>query len=174
MLTMMDRTRLKLVPFALCAMGMVAVFFAGCRKDEKPEVPASSPEVYMKDTNFLNQVDAKRKELAAIVRERAPLVARMEALVKAHGEDLAALQKLDEWNDLHKKVVELNAKYEEVRARQLKIVGERIAPARSGKDSASPLRSGKDSASPLGSGKDSGRASPIADAIAPFGKEISK
>ena len=131
MLTMMDRTRLKLVPFALCAMGAFVLFFAGCRKDEKaPEIPASSPEVYMKDTNFLSQVSAKRSELSAIVRERAPLVKRMEELVREHGEDLAALQKIAEWNDLHKKVVELNAKFQEVRKRQLKIVGERIAPAK--------------------------------------------
>ena len=157
---------MKLVPFALCATGAIVLFLAGCRKEEKkPEIPASSPAVYMKDTNFMNQVSAKRKELSAIVKERAPLVKRMEELVREHGEDLAALQKLGEWNDLHKKVVALNAKFEEVRARQLKIVGERIAPARSGKDSAFPLRSGKDSASPLRSGKDS---------ASPFCKEISK
>lgn len=129
MLIKMDRTRLKLVPFALCAMGAFVLFFAGCRKDEKaPEVLASSPEVYMRDTNFLNQISEKRGELSAIVRERAPLVARMQELVKEHGENLAALQKLDEWNDLHKKVVELNAKFEAVRKRQLKIAGKRIAP----------------------------------------------
>ena len=166
---------MKLVPFVLCATGAIVLFLAGCRKEEKkPEIPASSPAVYMKDTNFLTQVSAKRKELAAIVKERAPLVKRMEELVREHGEDLAALQKIAEWNDLHKKVVALNAKFEEVRARQLKIVGERIAPARSGKDSGraapiadaiAPLRSGKDSAFPLRSGKDS---------ASPLGKEISK
>lgn len=137
---MLTRRFENYVPFALCATGVVLCCLAGCRKAEKkPEIPASSPAVYMKDTNFMNQVSAKRKELQAIVKERAPLVARMEELVKAHGEDLAALQKIDEWNDLHKRVVALNAKYEEVRARQLKVVGERIAPARSGKGSASPF-----------------------------------
>ena len=121
-------TRARLVPFVLCTMGLVALFFAGCRKEEKaPEIPASSPASYMKDTNFLNQVSAKRKELQAIVNERKPLVERMEALIKEHGQDLASLQKVPEWNDLHKKVVELNAKYEEVRARQLRIVRERIS-----------------------------------------------
>ena len=114
-------------------MGLVMLFLAGCRKEEKaPEIPASSPESYMRDTNFLNQVSAKRKELQAIVAERKPLVKRMEELIRAHGEDLAALQKIDEWNDLHKKVTALNAKYEEVRARQLKIVGSRIAPVKKG------------------------------------------
>ena len=142
MLTMMDRTRLKLVPFALCAMGAFVLFFAGCRKEEKPvaKTPSHSPEVYMKDTNFLSQVGEKRKELQAIVNERAPLVKRMEELVKEHGENLAALQKIEEWNDLHKRVVALNAKFQEVRKRQLKIAGERIAPPRSGKNAASPKK----------------------------------
>ena len=126
------RTRIKLVPFALCAIGILSLLPAGCRKGEEkqPELPSHSPAVYMKDTNFLNQVAAKKKELQAILKERKPLADRMQQLVKEHGEDLAKLQKIDEWNELHKKIVALNAKYEEVRARQLKIVRERIAPVR--------------------------------------------
>ena len=121
-------TRARLVPFVLCATGLVLLCLAGCRKEEKaPEVPASSPVSYMNDPVFRKQVADKRKELQAIVAERKPLADRMQALVKEHGEDLAALQKIPEWNDLHKKVVELNAKYEAVRARQLKIVRERIS-----------------------------------------------
>ena len=122
--------------FALCAMGLGLLFSAGCRKEEKATkeekpaamlLPSNSPAVYMNDPVFRQQVAEKRKELQAIVNERAPLVARMEELVREHGEDLAALQKIDEWNDLHKKVVTLNAKYEEVRTRQLKIVKDRIS-----------------------------------------------
>ena len=110
-------------------MGLVALCFVCCRKKEKaPEIPAYSPVAYMKDPAFRQQLADKRKELQAIVKERAPLVARMEELVKSNREDLAVLQKIPEWNDLHKKVVALNAKYEEVRARQLKIVRERVAP----------------------------------------------
>ena len=125
---MMMCTRARLVPFVLCATGMIVLCLAGCRKEEKaPEIPASSPASYMKDPAFMKQVSDKRKELQAIVNERNPLVERMEALIKEHGQDLAALQKIPEWNELHKKVVELNAKYEEVRARQLKIVRERIS-----------------------------------------------
>ena len=133
-----------LVLIVLCAVGLGLLFFALCRRAEQaPEIPASSPASYMKDTNFLNQVSAKRKELQAIVKERKPLVERMEALIKAHGEDLAALQKIPEWNDLHKKVVELNKRYEEVRARQLKIVRNRLAPVR---DQGSGIRNEKDKA----------------------------
>ena len=112
-------------------MGLVVLFLAGCRKEEKaPEIPASSPASYMNDPVFRKQVADKRKELQAIAAERKPLVERMEALIREHGQDLASLQKIPEWNDLHKKVVELNAKYEGVRARQLKIVRDRLAPVR--------------------------------------------
>ena len=102
---------------------------AGCRKEEaKPETPASSPASYMNDPVFRKQLEEKRSELSAIVKERKPLADRMQALVKEHGEDLAALQKVPEWNFLYKKVTELNKRYEEVRARQLKVVRERITP----------------------------------------------
>ena len=120
-----------LVLIVLCAVGLGLLFFALCRRAEQaPEIPASSPKSYMNDPAFMKQLDDKRKELQAIVNERRPLVERMEALIREHGEDLAALQKIDEWNDLHKKVVALNAKYEETRARQLRILRERIAPER--------------------------------------------
>ena len=117
-----------LVPFVLCAMGFGVLFSAGCRKEKDSEVPASSPASYMNDPEFRKQLEEKRHELSAIVAERKPLVERMEALIREHGEDLAALQKIDEWNDLHKKVVKLNAKYQEVRTRQLKIAGNRLKP----------------------------------------------
>ena len=122
------RARVLLVPFVLCTMGGLLIVLSGCRKEEKkPEIPASSPASYMNDPVFRKQLEEKRKELQAIVKERAPLADRMQELVKEHGEDLAALQKIPEWNDLHKKVTALNAKYEEVRTRQLKIVKDRIS-----------------------------------------------
>lgn len=130
------QTRERLVAVALCAMGLGLLFSSGCRKGEKTVkkeqstevlLPSNAPAAYMNDPVFRQQVAEKRKELQAIVNERAPLVARMEELVREHGEDLAALQKIDEWTDLHRKVVALNAKYEEVRARQLKIVKDRIS-----------------------------------------------
>ena len=112
-------------------MGLLSFVLPGCRKEEKaPEVPASSPVSYMNDPVFMKQVSDKRKELQAIVAERKPLADRMQELVKEHGEDLSALQKIPEWNELHAKVVALNKTYEEVRARQLRIVRERINPER--------------------------------------------
>ena len=110
-------------------MGALMLSLAGCRKEEaKPETPASSPVSYMNDPVFRKQISEKRQELQRIVAERKPLADRMQALVKEHGEDLAALQKIPEWNELYKKVTVLNKKYEETRARQLNIVRERITP----------------------------------------------
>ena len=125
---MMMRTRARLVPFVLCTIGVLSFVLPGCRKEEKaPEIPASSPASYMNDPEFRKQISDKRKELQAIVAERKPLADRMQELVTAHGEDLAALQKIPEWNELYKKVTALNKKYEEVRTRQLRIVKDRIS-----------------------------------------------
>ena len=125
---MIMRTRARLVPFALCVMGVLSLVLPGCRKEEKkPEIPASSPASYMNDPVFKRELEEKRKELSAIVKERKPLADRMQELVKEHGEDLAALQKIPEWNELYKQVTALNKKYEEVRTRQLRIVKDRIS-----------------------------------------------
>ena len=129
MLVMKFCTRVWLVPFVLCTMSALVLSLAGCRKEEKkPEIPASSPASYMNDPVFRRELEEKRKELQAIIAERKPLADRMQELVKSHGEDLAALQKIPEWNDLHKKVTALNRKYEEARARQLRIVKDRLTP----------------------------------------------
>ena len=110
-------------------MGMSFMFLAGCRKEKEQAIPASSPESYMKDPAFIKELEAKRHELSAIVAERKPLADRMQALVKEHGGDLASLQKIPEWTNLYQRVTALNAKYQEVRKRQLKFVGDRLKPA---------------------------------------------
>lgn len=126
----MISARKKFVLVMLAVTSLLTVALTGCGKKEesKPTLPSSSPEVYMRDPVFRKALSDKRLELQKIVRERAPLVERMEELVRANGEDLSKLQKLPEWNNLHKRVVELNAKYEAVRQRQLKILSNRIAP----------------------------------------------
>ena len=127
---MMMRTRARLVPFVLCTTGILLLFLAGCRKEEKgSEIPPNSPASYMNDPAFKRALEEKRHELSRIVAERKPLVDRMQALVREHGEDLAALQKIPEWTNLYQKVTELNAKYQEVRKRQLKLAGDRLKPA---------------------------------------------
>ena len=123
-------------------MGVLTIVLSGCRKEEKkPEIPASSPASYMNDPAFRKQLSEKRQELQAIVAARKPLADRMQELVKAHGEDLAALQKIPEWNDLYEKVTALNKKYEETRARQLRIVRDRLTPVR---DQGSGIRDQKE------------------------------
>ena len=107
-------------------MGFVLLALAGCEKKE--EVSAFSPESYMNDPVFREKLATKRKELQKIVAERKPLADRMQELVREHGEDLAALQKVAEWNDLYKKVTALNAKYQELRKQQLTIARERLTP----------------------------------------------
>jgi len=107
-------------------MGLGTCIFSGCER--KAEPPSHTPASYMNDPDFRKRISDKRKELQSIVSERAPLVARMEELVRSNRADLAILQKNAEWLDLHKKVVELNKKYEETRQRQLKIVRERLKP----------------------------------------------
>ena len=170
--------------FALCVMGVVVLFFAGCdKRSDEAAVPSSSPESYMNDKAFRSKLDSMRKEREGLAQVRVKLIKELKAKVdavrvknpKADDAALKALLAKDaEYVSLEKRVADLGTAIEENRLQATKIVGRRIAPARSGKDSASPLRSGKDSASPLRSGKDSGRAAPIADAIAPLAKEISK
>jgi len=132
MLIRMTRTRSLLVPFALCAMGAITLCFQGCKKKSEATAeppPAHAPSVYMKDQAFRRQLADKRKELGAIVNERAPLVARMEELVRSNGQDKAVLEKIPEWTNLHARVTALNAKYDETRKRQLAIARERLTPA---------------------------------------------
>ena len=111
----------------LCMTGALTFVLSGCGRDERAEEKKLiTPAEYMNDPEFRSQLAEKRKELQAVVKERAPLVARMEELVKEHGENLAELQKIPEWGELHKKVTALNAKYEEVRRRQLVIAAEKL------------------------------------------------
>lgn len=122
------------VPFAFCAIWLVTLFFCGCERQPEPPAaadaapPAHAPASYMHDPAFRRAVEEKAAELRAIVKERAPLVERMKALVKEHREDLVALRKISEWNDLHRRIVQLNAKYENVRKRQLAVARARLAP----------------------------------------------
>lgn len=130
---MIVSTRLKLVPFVLCAMGAVSFALTGCKRDAEPEgppPPANSPAVYMRDPEFRKALREKREELQAIVSERKPLMDRMQELVREHGENLAGLQKIDEWKELHGKVTALNERYETTRRKQLKYVAGRLTPPR--------------------------------------------
>ena len=84
----------------------------------------------MKDPVFREQLASKRKELQRIVMERKPLADRMQELVREHGEDLAALQKIAEWTNLYEKVTALNKRYEELSKQQIKVLRNRITPTK--------------------------------------------
>lgn len=117
------------VPSAIVALGALALAFQGCEKASPPaEPPRESPASYMRDPQFRKAVSDARQELQRIAAERKPLADRMQELVNQHGEDLGKLQNVREWVELHKKVTALNARYEEVRKRQLATVRDRIAP----------------------------------------------
>lgn len=155
-------------------MGVVVLFFAGCgKRSDEAAVPSNAPESYMNDKVFMGKLDSMRREREGHMQACAKLMKELKAKVdaaraanpKADDAAIKALLAKDaDYVSLEKRVADLRTVIEENRLRATKIAGQRIAPARSGKDSASPLRSGKDS----------GRAAPIADAIAPLAKEISK
>ena len=125
-------------------MGIMMFVLSGCKKEE--EAPSYSPVSYMKDPVFREKLATKRKELQKIGAELKPLQDRMQELAEAHNNDLAALQTIREWNDLHAKVTALNAKYEELRKQQLSVVRGRLTPPRaetSGGDAASTKKISK-------------------------------
>lgn len=110
------------VPFALCASGLLALVLTGCSREAEapsplPSVPSNSPAAYMNDPAFMARLDAQRDELKAIMKERAPLIARWKKLEVNDPER----------DELTKKIEELNAKCEAVRKRQLEILHERIS-----------------------------------------------
>ena len=131
MMTLMKRTSSYLVPFAFAAMGASVLFLSGCGRDEEAApvaAPAESPASYMSDPVFRQGLEERNKAQRKLVSERAPLVRRMEELVREHGEDTNVLQKISEWNDLHRRVTELNARYEAGRKDLLEFARQRISP----------------------------------------------
>jgi hypothetical protein len=82
----------------------------------------------MNDPAFMERLAEARRSLAAIGAERKGVADKMQALINKYGEDKAKLEKIAEWNDLYRKVTELNEKYETARRGMLKFVSERIKP----------------------------------------------
>lgn len=113
-------------------MGILTFVFAGCGKapEESPssEPASNSPSSYMKDPAFMQKLESRRAVQKAIVAERQPLLDRMAALVRAHGEGKAA--ELPEWQALKQRVDGLNARYEKTRLEQLALLRERMAPSK--------------------------------------------
>ena len=116
-------------------MGMIALVFQGCRKEEEPS--PSSPEVYMNDPVFRQQLADGRKEREGFLVKRTELVRKLEQMVEAKkaampGADdaavKAALEKDPEWNDLVKRVEDLSTAMKEGSRRMDEVIRQRIAP----------------------------------------------
>ncbi len=135
---MIKRTSKILVPFALCAMGLVSFFITGCREEKKPsQTVVDPPSVYMKDPQFKNKLEEQRAKMRSLFERRSPIVDKMklmidEAKAKLKTEDVAkieeALKKTPEWEKLRKELEEVNNLINATRMATTKIVGERIAP----------------------------------------------
>ena len=123
-------------------MGLVVLSLAGCRKEENaPEVPAHSPESYMKDPVFRKQLEERRKASYAIGADRAKVEERLNEMRRIIGDKLktsdrakieAALADNAEWKALQAKAKELDAAFERQRKETLGLVRERITPKKKG------------------------------------------
>jgi len=135
----MSRTSRFLVPFAVAAMGAVALFLAGC--DKKPEgggaVDPSSPRSYMNDKAFRQQLKDRKKAAIGLGEAREEVTARQDALIAAKGEAMktgdrakivAALAGDAEWQALEAKAKELDEAFMKHHRETMRVVRERIAP----------------------------------------------
>lgn len=116
-------------------MGMIALALSGCRKEEEPS--SSSPESYMNDPVFRQQLADGRKEREGFLVKRTELVRKLEQMVEAKKAEMpgaddaalkAALEKDPEWNDLSKRVKDLSTAMKEGGRRMDEVIRGRIAP----------------------------------------------
>ena len=138
MLIMKSRTRTKLVPFALCAMGALALVSTGCRKEEKkPETPAPSPTSYVHDKKFMGSLAAARAEQSRLIKSRNEIARKMVSMIEAKKAEMktddlkavrAELEKDAAWRELHAACTNANAQVMGQRREFLGKVRERIAP----------------------------------------------
>ena len=114
------------------AVALVAAFFiAGCGGDEEAAkseaaVLPSAPESYMNDTEFRVKVASQGKLKKSLQAEGLKCRDRMQELVKEHGGDQAKLEKLPEWNELKKRIAEIEAKYAKIHKEQRATMSSRM------------------------------------------------
>jgi len=135
----MSRTSHCLVPFALGATGLFALFLTGCSKQQEAAKPVdpSSPASYMKDPAFRAKLDASVKERKALTGTRVKLVEQMKAKVDEAKRRLgtsdeklvkAELEKDPEWKSLYARCEEATTALREQSRKTQATVRERIAP----------------------------------------------
>ena len=136
-MTVKKCTSQNLVPVVLCMTGLCLLFVAGCRKSEEKAVDPSSPESYMTDPAFRQNLSADRQERQRLLSARAQIVSQMKAMIDAKKRelgtnDLAAVKAvLDQdpaWQELFRQCEEANAKVEASRQATLNKVRTRITP----------------------------------------------
>ena len=117
----------------LAALGLASG--CGCSERKEPPPHPSAPESYMNDKAFTGKLAERQTEQRRLVRERNAIVERMKAKIVAKRAELgtedeakvkAELEKDPEWNELHKRCLEANAKIAEVRKDTLGVVRERL------------------------------------------------
>lgn len=114
---MINRTRLKLVPFVLSATAMVLFAFSGCREEGKGEASASSPAARpdplsrMNDPAYREKMTSEAEVRKELLRLREGLKAKLEA-AKAAG-DAAEVKSLEG------RIAEVNEAIDDVRRHML-------------------------------------------------------
>ena len=130
-------TRARLVPFALCATGMLLVVLAGCRKEEAKPVDPSSPASYLHDKEFMGSLAVARTEQGRLIQSRNEIARKMVAMIEAKKAEMktddlkavkAELEKDAVWRELHAACTNANAAVESQRRELLDKVRARIAP----------------------------------------------
>lgn len=134
---MMMRMRARLVPFVLCATGLVLLSLAGCRKEEAKPVDPSSPASYVHDKEFMGSLAAERAEQSRLIRSRNEIARKMVEMIEAKKAEMktddlkavrAELEKDAAWRELHTQCTNANAQVESQRRELLGKVRERITP----------------------------------------------
>lgn len=114
---------------------VAALFIAGCGGDEEAAkseasgsaaVLPSAPESYMNDTEFRVKVASQGKLKKSLQAEGIKCRDRMQELVKEHGGDQAKLEKLPEWNELKKRIAEIEAEYAKIHKEQRATMSSRM------------------------------------------------
>jgi len=122
-------------------MGLSLLFLSGCRKEEQPVVQPAKPSLpsvaeRMADPEYVKKLDAQGDQQKELLRKRSTVVAELQKMSKARmaemkgasAEDVkASLEKDPAWQELEKRLKDINTVIEENRQRTLAIVRGRMA-----------------------------------------------
>ena len=135
-MTLKKRTRFLLVPFAVCAMGALALILQGCDRTPVPPSPAPAPAAKAaRDAQLDAKLEALGVERKALLKARETVVEQMKAKVdaakarlKTDDEKLvkAELEKDPEWQSLYKRCTDVNTALGEQRQKTAGVVREKL------------------------------------------------